>query len=124
MLGLNAAPVRCRCLLQRKHNILIDIANNEIRCDKSPVLDRRCIRIGNAINASIARRGERVALDLRTFRISCEEKLFRSLVMLEEEKPISQLDVLNAMEKRRIIASYRAGGNRPQAPLQHDQRLS
>jgi hypothetical protein len=34
-------------------------------------------------------------------------KVFRGLLMLEEEKPISQLDVLNAMEKRGIIPSFR-----------------
>lgn len=33
-------------------------------------------------------------------------KIFRGLLILEEEKPISQLDVLNAMEKRAIIPSF------------------
>jgi hypothetical protein len=33
-------------------------------------------------------------------------KLFRSLLMLEEESPASQLDVLNAIEKRAIIPSF------------------
>jgi hypothetical protein len=33
-------------------------------------------------------------------------KVFRSLLILEEERPVSQLDVLNAMEKRGIIPSY------------------
>jgi len=33
-------------------------------------------------------------------------KLFRGLLMLEEERPLSQLDVLNAMEKRAIISSF------------------
>jgi len=35
-------------------------------------------------------------------------KVFRSLLLLEEEQPGSQLDVLNAMEKRGIIASFQA----------------
>jgi hypothetical protein len=35
-------------------------------------------------------------------------KVFRSLLLLEEEQPVSQLDVLNAMEKRRIIPSFQA----------------
>jgi hypothetical protein len=35
-------------------------------------------------------------------------KIFRSLLLVEEERPISQLDVLNAMEKRRIIPSFQA----------------
>jgi len=35
-------------------------------------------------------------------------KVFRSLLLLEEEQTISQLDVLNAMEKRRIIPSFQA----------------
>lgn len=34
-------------------------------------------------------------------------KVFRSLLMLEEENPVSQLDVLNAIEKRAIIPSFR-----------------
>jgi hypothetical protein len=33
-------------------------------------------------------------------------KLFRGLLKLEEEAPMTQLDVLNAMEKRRIIDSF------------------
>jgi hypothetical protein len=33
-------------------------------------------------------------------------KIFRGLLMLEEEEPLSQLDVLNAMEKRAIILSF------------------
>jgi hypothetical protein len=33
-------------------------------------------------------------------------KIFRSLLMLEEERPVSQLDVLNGMEKRGIISSF------------------
>ena len=35
-------------------------------------------------------------------------KIFRGLLMLEEETPLSQLDVLNAMEKRAIIPSFQA----------------
>lgn len=33
-------------------------------------------------------------------------KVFRSLLLLEEEKPVSQLDVLNAIEKRGIVPSF------------------
>lgn len=33
-------------------------------------------------------------------------KIFRGLLLLEEEKPLSQLDILNAMEKRAIIPSF------------------
>jgi hypothetical protein len=33
-------------------------------------------------------------------------KVFRSLLLLEEEQPVSQLDVLNAIEKRGIAPSF------------------
>jgi hypothetical protein len=33
-------------------------------------------------------------------------KVFRSLLLLEEEMPTAQLDVLNAMEKRAILSSF------------------
>lgn len=35
-------------------------------------------------------------------------KLFRSLLLLEEEQPTSRLDILNAVEKRGIIPSFQA----------------
>jgi hypothetical protein len=34
-------------------------------------------------------------------------KIFRSLLLLEEETPVAQLDVLNAIEKRAIIPSFK-----------------